>query len=193
MEPDAEFERAELGPKMQACTKREREFVFNFVRNGGNGTKAVRDAPSLTSHPGTSRVTAHNYLHRERVLDAIDEVGRQAFRGLLVPAITAMRLMIENRNHPDHARAVTTVLSRLGLGERAAVDVNVAGSVEVNHTQAAIEQLRALRDLGVPQEKLVDIFGFSGLSRYQKMLDELDRGKPKLIEGEVVSRETGGG
>ena len=60
--------------------------------------------------------------------------------------------------------------------------------VTVNHTDSALQDLRTLIGLGVAREKLVEIFGFSGLSRYEKMLEEQDRRSGKLIEGEVVSR-----
>ncbi len=79
-----------------------------------------------------------------------------------------------------------STLSRLGLVERAGVDVNVSGEVQVNHTDQAIADLRALRLLQVPRPKLEEIFGFSGLSRYERMLDAADGRAPKLIEGEVV-------
>ena len=32
---------------------------------------------------------AHTLLQRERVIEALDEVGRRAFRGLMVPAVAA--------------------------------------------------------------------------------------------------------
>jgi hypothetical protein len=32
-------------------------------------------------------VRAHALMHRERVIEAIEEVGRKAFRALLVPAM----------------------------------------------------------------------------------------------------------
>jgi hypothetical protein len=54
--------------------------------------------------------------------------------------------------------------------------------VTVNHTDAAIEDLRRLLALKVPREELVQIFGFSGLDRYEKMLE---------IADQRVSRETG--
>ena len=55
----------------------------------------------------------------------------------------------------------------------------VGGEVTVNHTDAAVRDLRALLELGVAREKLIEIFGFSGLSRYEKMLAER---APKVIE-----------
>lgn len=184
------FAAAELGPKMQACNERERKFVWSYVLNGGNGSQAARDAGYSDVAEGC-KVRAHYLLHRERVLAAVDEVGRKTFRGLLIPAITALRTLIDKPDHPDHAKAVQSTLSRLGLAERSGVDVTVSGEVTVNHTDEAIGQLRALKELGVPREKLEEIFGFSGLSRYEKMLGEADRkllvaqGGP-VIDGEVV-------
>lgn len=186
-----DFSQVELGPKMQACSDRERKFVWFYVTdNDGNATEAARKAGY--SDPGRDsaaiRVQAHALMHRDRVLAAIDEVGRKAFRGLLIPAVRATSKLIENEKHPDHAKTVQSTLSRLGLGERTGVDVKVEGEITHNHTDSALNDLRTLIGLGVAREKLVEIFGFSGLSRYEKMLEEVDARAPKLIEGEVVSR-----
>jgi hypothetical protein len=119
--PNMDFSEIELGPKMQACTERERKFVWFYVTDDdGNASEAARKAgyadPGLQS--ATIRVTGHKLMHRERVLAALEEVGRKAFRGLLVPAVRATRRMIENEKHSDHAKTVLSTLSRLGKSER---------------------------------------------------------------------------
>lgn len=178
----ADLSQIDFGPKMAACSERERQFVWHYCLNGGNGAQAARDAGYSDVKEG-AKVRAHSLMQRERVLDALDEVGRKQFRSLLVPAITAMRALVDRPDHPDHAKTVGSVLDRLGLGGRTAVDVNVNGTVTVNHTDAAIEDLRILKAMGVAREKLVETFGYSGLERYERMLAEK---QPKLIEGEVI-------
>jgi len=42
----------------------------------------------------------------------------------------------------------------------------------------------------VAREKLVEIFGFSGLPRYEKMLAEQDR---RALPGSVIEHEPAGG
>lgn len=183
-----DFSEIELGPKMSACSERERAFVWFYVtENDGNASEAARKAGYADPGPesGSIRVQAHALMHRDRVLAAIDELGGKAFRGLLMPAIRAARSMIENGKHPDHAKTVLSTLSRLGKGERSGIDVNHTGELQVNHTDSALEDLRTLLTMGVPEEKLIEVFGFSGLSRYRKMLAETDAKAPKLIEGMV--------
>jgi phage terminase small subunit len=180
-----DFSQIELGPKMQACSERERKFVWFYVTdNDGNASEAARKAGY--ADPGgdsaSIRVQAHALMHRDRVLAAIDEVGRKAFRGLLMPAVRATEKLILNEKHSDHAKTVQSTLSRLGLGERTGLDVKVEGEITHNHTDAALNDLRALLALQVPREKLIEIFGFSGLSRYEKMLIEADGKAPKVIE-----------
>jgi hypothetical protein len=97
--------------------------------------------------------------------------------------------LIGNPKHPDHLKAVNATLSRLGYVERSAVDVNVSGEVTVNHTEAALADLRILKEMGASQEKLIEAFGFSGLSRLERMLAEVERRRAisgPVIEGEVV-------
>lgn len=181
-----DFTGFELGPKMHACSESERAFVFHYVTDDdGDATAAARKAGYVDNDTGAIRVRAHALMHRERVLAAIEEVSRQSFRSLLAPAVRATRRMIFDSKHGDHAKTVLSTLSRLGVTERSGLDVNVSGELTVNHTDAAVENLRQLRDMGVPREKLLEVFGFSGLSRYEKMLLEVDAKAPKLIEGEV--------
>jgi hypothetical protein len=177
-----DFSEIELGPKMQACSERERLFVWHYVTDDdGNATEAARKAGYVDSENGAIRRRGYMLIHRDRVLAAIEEVAGKAFRGLLAPAVRATRNMIENPKHADHAKTVLSTLSRLGKSERSGLDVHLGGELTVNHTDAALTDLRTLIGLGVAEEKLVEIFGFSGLSRYRKMLAETDA-KAKVIE-----------
>lgn len=172
----------EMGPKMQACSAPERLFVWFVAVEGLDATNAAREAGYTDSGSGSIRVAGHRLSHRERVIEALEEVGRKAFRSLLPLAIAANRKLLENDKHPDHHKAVQQTLSRLGYAERTVVDVNVGGEVTVNHTDAAVSDLRILTGLGVSEEKLIEAFGFSGLERYRKMLAEQERRAPKVIE-----------
>lgn len=176
----------ELGPRMQACSEMERKFVIAYVTNNdGNATQAARDAGYSDLGPDSPaiRVRAFEVVHRERVILALEEVGRKVFRSLLVPAIRATQRLITDTKHPDHAKTVSSTLARLGITERTGVDVNVSGELTLNHTDSALNDLRALLELQVPREKLIEIFGYSGLSRYERMLAEQ---APKVIEGTVA-------
>ena len=82
------------------------------------------------------------------------------------------------------------MLSRLGHGEKNSLDVNMRGSVTLNHQDEALEQLRMLQGLQVPRSKLEEVFGFSGVLRYERMLAE--RGGPKLIKGTATEVRDGG-
>jgi hypothetical protein len=183
-----DISRIEIGPRMQACSEKERRFVIAYVTNNdGNATQAARDAgySDLGKDSAAIRVRAFEVIHKERVILAIEEVGKKVFRGLLGPAIRATARLIEDTKHPDHAKTVSSTLARLGITERTGVDVNVSGELTVNHTDSALNDLRALLGLGVAREKLIEIFGFSGLDRYEKMLAESDARAPKQIEGTV--------
>jgi hypothetical protein len=178
----------ELGPKMQACSERERLFVWAFLEQGcQDAADAARKAGCSDPGPHSSaiRVRGHELRHRPRVIEAMQEVARSYFGGLLLPAVLAAEDMIGNPKHPDHAKMVQAVLGAQGLGDRTKVDINFSGEVTVNHTDQALDDLRRYLDLEVPRPKLVEIFGFSGLDRYEKMLAERDD-KLKVIEGRRV-------
>lgn len=182
-----------FGPKMLALRERERRFVWAYLLNAmtdgkENGAQAARDAGYSDVGEGC-KVRAHGLLHRDDVLDAMQEVAGRELRGLALPAVLALSKLLAKPDHFDHRKSIEMVLNRTGMSERTAVDVNFSGQVTVNHTDAALDDLRRLLDLGVPREKLVEVFGFSGLSRYEKMLAQREGRAlppPAVIEGEVV-------
>lgn len=175
-----------FGPKMRALGERERRFVWSYLMGAlhdgkQNGAAAAREAGYSNVKDG-AKVRAHELLHREGVLDAVQEVSGRELRGLAIPAVVALSRLLAKPDHADHRKSIEMVLNRIGHSERTAVDVNVTGEVTVNHTEAALADLRAMLELQVPRSKLEEIFGFSGLARYERMLAEADGRKVKVIE-----------
>lgn len=184
---DDDFSDVDLGPAMQACSAMERRFVWFFVTGDeDDATDAARKAGYVDNGNGAIRVTAHRLRHRERVIEAIKEVAAAELRAQIVPVLHATKRIIRNPKHPDHARTLATMLSRLGHGEKGSLDVNVSGQVTLSHTDASLNDLRILREMGVSRDVLERAFGFSGLPRLEKMLEEREGRSSKLIEGEVV-------
>ena len=181
-----------LGPKMQACNERERVFAFAYATGiASSAAEAARLAgcsePVLSrtgKRSNSLRSRASQILHKPRVMEAIEEVCRAEFRGLVPLVIGAAKRLLLNAEHPDHQKTVVSLLSRLGYGEQTQVAVSVSGEITVDHTTAALEDLRRLKALGVAREKLVETFGFSGLDRYERLLLEHDAKQPKVIEHE---------
>lgn len=181
-----------FGPKMQALRDRERRFVWAYLMNSltdgkENGAQAARDAGYSDVAEG-AKVRAHHLLHRDDVLAALDEVAGRELRGLALPAVVALSKLLAKPDHADHRKAIEMVLNRVGHAERTAVDVNVTGEVVVNHTDAALNDLRMLKRLQVPRDQLEEMFGFSGLQRYEKMLAVADG---RVIEVEVANGVAG--
>jgi len=174
----------ELGPKMLALNERERAFVCAYLANAGNAKQAAITA-GYSDVGDAAKVRGHHLLHRAKILDALDEVGKKTFRGLLAPCLAAAKAILERPDHPDHSKMVIAVLSRLGYHERTSVDVNVSGTVELNHTDAALRDLEIMQQLGIPEARLIETFGWSGLGMYRKMLSEKDRKAGRLIEVEA--------
>jgi phage terminase small subunit len=180
-----------LGPKLQACNERERIFAFAYATGIASSAGEAARLAGYSEGPALSKTgkrsnslnsRGHQLVHKPRVLEAIEEVCRTEFRNLVPLVIGAAKRLLLNAEHPDHQKTVISLLSRLGYGEKTSVDVNVSGEVTVDHTTAALEDLRRLKALGVAREKLVETFGFSGLDRYECLLLEHDAKQPKVIE-----------
>src|SRR5262249_811059 len=177
-----------LGPKMLACNERERVFAFAYATgiasSAGEAAKLAgySEGPALSKSGRKSNSLnsrGHQLVHKPRVMEAVEEVCRTEFRGLVPLVLGAAKRLLLNAEHPDHQKTVVSLLSRLGYGEKTSVDVTVSGEITVDHTTAALEDLRRLKMLGVPREQLIETFGYSGLDRYERLLTER---QPKLIE-----------
>lgn len=166
---------------------RERLFCWHYMWGGGNGSKAARLA-GLGSTAGSVRVRAHEMLMRQDILNAVGELGARYLYTLQPKALVKVGKLIDSKSDGVALKASLGVLGRTGMGERTGLDVNVSGEVTVDHTSAAVADLRRLRELGLPREKLVETFGFSGLARYEKLLEASD--KAKVVEGEVMNERT---
>jgi hypothetical protein len=107
-------------------------------------------------------------------------------------AVNALYGMIRNPEHKDHARAVAMVLDRTD-------PVVSQQNVQVTHCVVdpdaeAVEELRALRALNTPREKLLELFGPNGLDRVERMeaADNSRRANAaKLIETDYTEVQNG--
>jgi hypothetical protein len=158
--------------------ERWRRFVWGYVFNGANGAAAAR-AAGYSDHLEAAKVRAHALLQRDDIQAAIKALMTRHLFSLGPKAALRLDELLDNPKHPQHAKAIDMALDRAGHGQKSTLDVNLNGSVTVNHTDAAIEDLRQLTALGVPEAELERVFGYSGLGRYRRMLAAADA---KLIE-----------
>lgn len=164
-------------------TDRERAFCWHYIWNGANGARAARDAGYSNAKDG-AKVRAHELLLRQDIIDALSELGRRYLYSLQPKALVRLNGLLDSENERVVVKATEMVLSRTGLSERHTLDVNHSGTVGVvDHTQAAVADLRALKAMGTPRPELERVFGFSGLSRYERLLAAEDM---KLIEGQAI-------
>jgi phage terminase small subunit len=162
-----------LGPAMKALpSARWRAFVeFYLLEPPGYGaqTRAARRAGfgHANSKPLTMARIATRLLHDDRILAAIAEESRKLLRAGAPEAVKALLGLVRNPDHRDHARGIALVLARTDP-EVARHDVNVVHRI-VDPDIEALEELRALRHVGTPRDKLLELFGGNGLARLEKL------------------------
>jgi phage terminase small subunit len=189
-EPLPQVEGTEWGPAMLALkSDRHRAFVLALyqIKPGyGAHVKAAKMAGfgTATSSAKSWSVIATRLSHDAKILAALYEEDQKRIRASAPRAIRALQGLIEDPTHKDHARGISMVLDRVhGVEQRHVVDVHH----HVDHDAEAIAELRMLKSLGVAQDKLIEVFGFTGLPRYERLLEIADAKKaPKVIEGTAV-------
>jgi len=171
-----------LGPRMLRLTEKQRRFVWAYLLNGGHGSDAARQA-GYSDSGEACKVRASTLLQQDDILQAFHEVSWKSMRGLSMVATLTVENVMRHGPPAERLKAAFGILNRTGFGEKLQVEHHHTGSIELSHTDAALEALSYLRSLNVPRETLIAQFGHSGLARYEKMLEERDakRGM-KVIE-----------
>lgn len=176
----------DLPDALRELPEKERVFVLAYIEHG-NAAQAARDAGF--GEEGSKALTfariGHRLLTRERVRDAVIAICKPALRSLMPKAVHAIKETLEMpmTNARDRLRAAGMVLDRTdAIVQR--IEGEITHTHAIDHTAEALNQLRALKALGVAREKLEEIFGFGGLQKYEAMLAEQDARKPNVIEAE---------
>jgi hypothetical protein len=163
----------QLGPAMRALpSNRWRAFVeFYLLEETGHGaqTNAARRAGfghARTTPLNMARI-ASRLMRDDRMIAAIGEESRKIVRGGAPEAAKALLALVRNPDHRDHARGIAMILNRVDP-EVTRNDISVTHRI-LDPDQEAVEELRALRQLGTPREKLLELFGPNGLERVEAL------------------------
>ena len=187
----------ELGPAMRALpNERWRNFVRHLVADPKHGaiTRAARAAGWGKSNTKAQTLSKQAWAmsRDERVIAAIAEESRKVIRVGHPEAVAALFSVIRDPQHRDRMRAVAAVLDRCD-------PVVTRHSVDVTHRhedpdRAALEELKALRQLGATRDKLLELFGPNGLDRLEALeaVENAQRATAaKVIEHDATERAGG--
>jgi hypothetical protein len=151
-------------------------------------TNAARAAGFSKNKPQWMRKYAWELSRDPRMIAAIEEEARAVIRLGAPEAARALLNLVRNEDHKDHARGVGMLLDRV-------YPVMTLANVEVTHKilspdEEALEELKALRQLGTERPKLLELFGPNGLDRLERM--EARRAEnAKVIDGEATEVSDG--
>ena len=184
-----------------------RAFVIHYLIQApafGAATRAARAAGFGT--PKTRPVVMARYAHRmmqdPRMQRALMDESKKLLRAHAPEAVNALLAIVRDVRHKDHVRGVQLLLDRTDSVE---LHSTIHHQVEINHTDEALRELAFLKRHGVDRAALEEMFGYSGLSRYEAMLAEQERkqiagasretvaDKSQVIEAEVVEVKPPGG
>jgi hypothetical protein len=178
----------QLGPAMRALPNNKwRAFVeFYLLEEPGRGAQTAAARRARFGKPKSTPLNmariASRLVHDERMIAALAEESRKIVRGGAPEAAKALLALVRNPEHRDHARGIAMVLSRTDP-EVTRQDINVVHRL-VDPDTEALEELRALRALGTPPAKLLELFGQNGIDRLER-LEDADK-QQRASEAKVV-------
>lgn len=181
----------EMGPAMRLLTEKQRKFVLAMLLDQGKRFGRLKRCAQLAGYTGTPltlRTTAHDLSRNPKIIEALNEEGRKLIHGgIYADAVVAVRNLVQDAAHRDHARAVGMVIDRVHpLTTHHSVDVVHRHE---NPDQVALEELKALRQLGATRDKLLELFGPNGLDRIEALeAAEIAQraAAAKVIDGEAI-------
>jgi hypothetical protein len=173
----------EFGPAMLAICDRWRTFVMHFVVCGV-GAEAIRRAGfgTATSTPDNDANQAYRLLGDARIQAAVAEETTRWYRIAAAKAVREVHRILDDpkAKDADKLRAADGIIARLDpIVTGMAVRVEHEHTHRIDHGKAAVESLRWMKSMGVSREKLLEYFGHSGLSRYERMLHEENEKAPR--------------
>jgi hypothetical protein len=162
----------QLSAEMRALPNDQwRKFCHALVTGpGGHGkyTAAARSAGfGKSSTPTNLAKLAWSVAHDDRMIAAVAAESRRLLRGGHPEAVNALLAMVRNEGHRDHGRAVMAIIDRVDV-VASKQDISIVHRI-VDPDQEALEELRALRKLGVSREVMIDNFGGNGLARLERL------------------------
>jgi phage terminase small subunit len=182
-----------LGPAMRALpNNRYRAFVDAYLlEKPGHGAQTNAARRAGFGHAKTKPIhmanIASRLMRRDDVVAAIAEETRKLLRAGAPEAVKALQNLVRDPAHKDHARGISMVLARTDP-EISQHDIHVTHKV-IDPDQEALEELQALRTLGTPHNKLLELFGPNGLDRLEA-LEAMETARQaahaKVIEGKAI-------
>jgi hypothetical protein len=150
----------ELSPAMRALpNERWRQFVRYYVTGKPGRGAAVRAFRACGLGKGSSSLhqarEAYKMLHDDRMTAAVAEESKKFFRAAIPEAVQAARDIIADPAHKDRARVAMALIDRVD-------PVITQHNIGVTHRivdpdQEALEELKALRQLGTGREQAVGV------------------------------------
>ncbi|MGH6677632.1 MAG: hypothetical protein ACREDL_01520, partial [Bradyrhizobium sp.] len=183
----------QMSPELRALPNEAwRTFCHALVTGpGGHGKyAAAARAAGLGKDSTTTNIAklAWKIAHDDRMIAAIASESRRYLRAGHAQAVNALYMIAEDPKNPNQMRAISEILSRTDpvVSKQ---DISVVHKI-VDPDHEALEELRALRQIGATREKLIELFGGNGLARLER-LEAADMARrateAKLIEGEVIN------
>jgi hypothetical protein len=162
----------QLSPEMRALPNDSwRTFVHELVTGPPGHGRLVRAARiagfGKDSTPENAAKIAWRMSQDERTIAAVAPESRKYFRSLHPEALTAYANLLRDPLHKDHGRAVMRAIESIDpiVSKQ---DISVTHRI-VDPDAEALEELRALRQIGATREKLVELFGGNGLARLERL------------------------
>lgn len=144
----------QLGPRMKALgTDLIRRFVWEYVDNGGNATRAANDAGYSTKSRGANPAGYRN-LQSPEVIAAIEEVTWSRLHSAIVPAVKGLEALVRDPLSKFHMKAIEMVMDRVpGFASKSEHTVKVEHTLTIDEMKDRVRNIATRLQLD-PQKLL---------------------------------------
>jgi phage terminase small subunit len=174
-----------MSPEMAALTRMQRAFIDCLFAKAGDGkllskaacARAAGYSPNGDAHAHNAQ--AQKLLADPRIQGALQAETRRRLRTMGPEAVQAIDQIMTDPHHKDRLKAANLIIERV---DPQTTRLEATVTHEVNHHLDALNELRALKALGVSQAKLEELYGYTGLQKLERALTEGDKASAITVD-----------
>jgi len=160
---------------MDELKPKEKEFVENYIENGGNATQAIKDSKYKAKNDNSAGVLGHKQLRKVKIKKAIKSIADSIPDELLIEK----HLALLNKQEVVTKNNVTS-------GE---VDVIPTGEIDANAVKSGLDMAYKLKSSYAPEKRIIDLNTIGNLKPEELAIAKTSEAELNKLEDGTSTKE----